>query len=176
MTGALVYRPMRPGEAGAVCDLVLRAFRAAIAPGTSARGITTFLGLLSYDWLGRTATAPGSCVLVAAYEDRPVGVIAVERTPATGREGHIALLFVDPSHQGEGIGRGLLRAAIRHGHAAAAPLAALTVNASTNAVRFYESVGFRRSGPTETDDGLFTVPLRKTVASVAGRDAAGDGR
>jgi GNAT superfamily N-acetyltransferase len=158
MPAGLRYRPMRAGEETAVRDLALASFRAAVAPSYGPEGVRSFVGLLTATWLRRTAEADDAFVLVAAWDGAPAGVIAV--TEAS----HVSLLFVAPDRQGEGLGRGLLREAVRLCRRRTPALAALTVSASPNAVRFYEAAGFRATGPEETEDGMRSLPMRKALA------------
>jgi GNAT superfamily N-acetyltransferase len=53
-------------------------------------------------------------------------------------------MAVSPDHQGEGIGRRVLDAAVAAAEAAGAPL--LWANGRTTALGFYESLGWRRVG------------------------------
>jgi GNAT superfamily N-acetyltransferase len=55
-------------------------------------------------------------------------------------------LFVAPDHQGRGIGRLLLEAAMK-GCQTRSPRGALLLNSSTVACGFYEHLGFRQTGP-----------------------------
>ena len=75
------------------------------------------------------------------YEDRGqiVGVILIKRF------WNLTNLFVAPSHQRRGIGEALVRAgleACRH----RSPRSKIQVNSSSNAVGFYEAMGFKQTG------------------------------
>jgi ribosomal protein S18 acetylase RimI-like enzyme len=59
-------------------------------------------------------------------------------------------LYIETAHQGRGIGRTLLDAALAHPRLAAAPRVSLQVwEKNPRAIRLYESVGFRRSGTAQ---------------------------
>ncbi len=81
-------------------------------------------------------------------EDRPVAFLGMT-------EAKIDSLFVAPDRHGEGIGRRLIEhARQQHG--------ALTVDVNEQndgAVGFYERMGFRRIGRSETDDSGRPYPL-----------------
>ena len=72
---------------------------------------------------------------------------------------HLYHLFVEKSMQHRGIGRRLWhfakRDCLNHGHRAA-----FTVNASDNAVQFYERVGFIRDGVAQNANGVLYNPMR----------------
>jgi len=74
--------------------------------------------------------------------------------------------YVQPAHQGRGIGGALMRALI---HQATTPLLVGTWAAAEWAIRFYERYGFRLVSPSEKDRLLkryWTVPLRQQESSV----------
>jgi putative acetyltransferase len=95
----------------------------------------------------RTILEPGGRILLAIVGGRPVGCCAL----LSMGEGEFELskLAVAPGHQGKGIGRQLLGAAIDtawrlHAHR----LYLETNHVLTPAVRLYESVGFRHLDPS----------------------------
>lgn len=88
-------------------------------------------------------------ILLAWRGQEPVGFHWTKRHPPGQRElpgadplGEVYILAVEPAHQGGGLGRGLLRAGLRHlqGHGCAH--AVLFVDADEPAVRLYTSEGF----------------------------------
>lgn len=88
--------------------------------------------------------------LYAAVEDqdRPVGFLGLY-------EGDIEALFVDPARHGRGVGRALLE------HARALqPHLTVSVNEQNLQARgFYEAMGFREVGRSETDAEGRPLPL-----------------
>jgi ribosomal protein S18 acetylase RimI-like enzyme len=85
-------------------------------------------------------------ILVGYVQFGDVGVPEVE--PGPGDRG-LHRLYVDSAHQGRGLGRMLLEAALRHPRLAEAGRIFLQVwEENPRAVRLYESVGFRRFGTT----------------------------
>lgn len=67
-------------------------------------------------------------------------------------------LFVEPLHQREGVGRALLREAI-DGCRGKAPTQTLRLNASSNAVSFYERMGWQRIADASPTHGATRFEL-----------------
>ncbi|MCQ9372574.1 GNAT family N-acetyltransferase, partial [Corynebacterium sp. 35RC1] len=111
----------------AVC---LAAFTAAVAPSLSAAGIATFGSVAAADAFAARLQGDNQ-ILVAEQDGRILGVVELKE----GR--HLAMLFVDPACQGQGIGHALFEAVLPH---LRTPV--LTVRASLNAVPTYLRYGF----------------------------------
>ncbi|MCG8710931.1 acetyltransferase [Brenneria sp. 4F2] len=70
-------------------------------------------------------------------------------------DGHLGALFIDPDYHGQGVGKALLYAGLSR-----YPQLTTDVNEqNTQAVKFYERVGFERIGRSETDDQGRPYPL-----------------
>jgi ribosomal protein S18 acetylase RimI-like enzyme len=69
--------------------------------------------------------------------------------------GWIWALFVDPGHEGRGIGRALLALACRTLVRAGFTTATLTTDPGTRAARFYRRAGWNDSGRTEDGEIIF---------------------
>lgn len=69
---------------------------------------------------------------------------------------HISLFFINPSYQRKGIGRELFDYAYAN-----QIVGEITVNSSSYAVRFYESLGFSKTAEEQETDGLKYTPLIK---------------
>lgn len=135
-------RPAHVDDLPAISAVCLAAFDAAAAPSLSAAGVATFGRVAAADAFGARLQSD-SHILVAEQEDRIVGVIELKE----GR--HLAMLFVDPACQGQGIGHALFEAVLPHLRAPQ-----MTVRASLNAVPTYLRYGFVLDGDVGEFNGL----------------------
>lgn len=140
-------RPAHPDDLAAISAICMAAFGEAVAPSLSAQGVATFTQVASVDaFAGRLQG--DNHILVAERDDRIVGMIELKE----GR--HLAMLFVDPACQGQGIGHALFQAVL--------PLLrapAMSVRASLNAVPTYQRYGFVIDGEAGEFNGLVYQPL-----------------
>jgi ribosomal protein S18 acetylase RimI-like enzyme len=153
---AISIRPMTIDDAEDVEKLVLRAFRDAVAPYYSEKGVKTFEVYASArSLLDRLQTGERAYVAVRAGEI--VGMIAVKPP------GHLPMLFVDPARQRAGIGRRLLEQAICALRADSA--ASISLNATPNALEAYRAMGFEVSGGQREVDGIVFTPMALKIRS-----------
>lgn len=151
-----IYRDMQRGEEQGIIALVRRVFEACVAPAFAPQGVAEFYRFL--EALPRRLADGVSFVLLALEEERPVGMIEM-------RDGeHIALFFVDMSHQRRGIGRALLAQAIARALCAHPALPTISVHASPNAVPAYERMGFHATGDERQMNGIRFVPMIRPLA------------
>ena len=127
--------PMQPGEEQEVSKLVVRVFKAFIAPYYSPQGVEEILSYVHPDALASRARLD-HFVLLAKVKDDLVGVIEVRK------HSHVSLLFVDGRYQRQGIARELLNKSIEIIREKNPQLDKLTVNSSPNAVEAYRKLGF----------------------------------
>ncbi|WP_294996868.1 GNAT family N-acetyltransferase [uncultured Stenotrophomonas sp.] len=154
-------RPARIDDLPAISAVCLAAFHAAVAPSLSANGIATFTRVAAIDAFGARLQGD-NLILVAEQDARIVGVVELKE----GR--HLAMLFVDPACQGQGIGHALFEAVLPK---ARVPM--LTVRASLNAVPTYLRYGFVLDGEVGEFNGLvYQQMVCTTPASVAAAAAA----
>lgn len=98
----------------------------------------TMAGRIKRDWLAACLDGErGDRVLVAAGDDGPAGFLAVLRTPATQV---IDLIAVRAAARGTGAGRALVSHLLAE---SGETVEVGTQIANVNALRFYESLGFR---------------------------------
>ncbi|ENE1253021.1 GNAT family N-acetyltransferase [Stenotrophomonas maltophilia] len=145
-------RPARVDDLPAVSAVCLAAFNAAVAPTLGADGIATFASVAAADAFGVRLQGDNQ-ILVAEQEDRVVGVIELKE----GR--HLAMLFVDPACQGQGIGHALFEAVLPQ---VREPV--LTVRASLNAVPTYLRYGFVPDGDVGEFNGLVYQQMMRAAA------------
>jgi GNAT superfamily N-acetyltransferase len=94
-------------------------------------------------------------LLVAEHDDRIIGLVdfgsARDPDAVPGLTGGILAIYVDPNHWHEGIGRGLLEAALLELKSAGFSEATLWVLDSNSRARiFYEQAGFSVDGATKS--------------------------
>ena len=152
MSAELRYRAMRPGEAGAVSALILASFDEFIGPDHTADGIAEFRKFAAPEAIAARA-ADDHLVRVATADGVLAGMIEVRE------HNHVALLFVDKAYQGQGVARGLLRAALADARAADPDVERVTVNSSRYGVAAYEKLGFRQTGPERAVNGIVFIPM-----------------
>ncbi|PZS94017.1 GNAT family N-acetyltransferase [Stenotrophomonas maltophilia] len=145
-------RPARVDDLPAISAVCLAAFDAAVAPTLGADGIATFASVAAADAFGVRLQGDNQ-ILVAEQEDRVVGVIELK----AGR--HLAMLFVDPACQGQGIGHALFEAVLPQ---VREPV--LTVRASLNAVPTYLRYGFVLDGDVGEFNGLVYQQMVRAAA------------
>ncbi|PSM13003.1 GNAT family N-acetyltransferase [Stenotrophomonas maltophilia] len=145
-------RPARVDDLPAISAVCLAAFNAAVAPTLGADGIATFASIAAADAFGVRLQGDNQ-ILVAEQQDRVVGVIELK----AGR--HLAMLFVDPACQGQGIGHALFEAVLPQ---VREPV--LTVRASLNAVPTYLRYGFVLDGDVGEFNGLVYQQMVRAAA------------
>ncbi len=102
--------------------------------------------------------AVSALVFYGAYiEDQLVGVLA------TRGSSHIALFFVEPCFQRQGVGRALFFAA-----RATCKTDEMTVNSSPYAVEIYQKLGFHALSKEQLRDGIRFTPMRFVADREAG--------
>lgn len=89
--------------------------------------------------------------LGAFDDDSLIGTLAFRE-----KEGHISLFFIRPDYHRMGIGRRLFKAMTSmHEYDE------MTVSASTCAVPFYESMGFKKTAEKQNQGGLASIPMKR---------------
>jgi GNAT superfamily N-acetyltransferase len=124
--------------------LVERVFLQFEAPDYAPEGVETFRAFI-HD--------PLAVALLSFYgayvEDQLVGVLA------TRGNSHIALFFVEPCFQRQGVGRALFTAAKQACHSDT-----MTVNSSPYAVEIYRRMGFHALSGEQLADGIRFTPMK----------------
>jgi len=148
----MIIREMKASDAEAVCKICLDAFTDAVAGSLSDEGIATFAGIASADAFAERMKADNRMLVAEGENGEIVGVVELKE----GR--HIAMLFVTPSQQKNGIGRQLLMSALKH-----ARLDVVTVSASLASVPAYQNYGFKLAGKVGESSGLVYQPMEIQV-------------
>jgi GNAT superfamily N-acetyltransferase len=152
MEEALKYGLMKPGEETEVYNLVARVFNEFIAPHYSREGSEEFLKYARAELLLRRSEM-NHFVVLGTTRGRIVGMIEVRDNS------HVSMFFVDKPFQKRGIGRELLRKALRVCLKEKPDLSRVTVNASPNSVEIYKTLGFRQERLEQVKRGIRFTPM-----------------
>jgi len=149
------YRFMKNGEENDVYDLIFEVFHKYVAPTYSQKGIETFLGMLTTDFL--MGTSSEKFTAVAEYIGKHVGMLSIINN------NHIALLFVKPEFQGLGIGKSLIQFGIDNCLKGNPQLDNISVSSSPNSLSFYQNDGFVKNGEEQNENGMRFIPMQKYI-------------
>jgi GNAT superfamily N-acetyltransferase len=150
----VTYRPLRAGDEGAACDLILSVFDEYVAPEYSEEGVREFYRYVNPDALA--SRRKSDCFnIIAEREGSMVGFIEVRERK------HVSLLFV--RERGRGIARELFERALGCCVEENPDLNGITVNSSTYAVPIYKRLGFLETGSKETKNGITYIPMKYTI-------------
>lgn len=84
---------------------------------------------------------------------RLIGIIGVNK-----EKQHISLFFILPIYHRQGIGKSLFAYMMDDCN-----FTHLTVNFSTYAKAFYQSLGFKQRGEKEINKGIISIPMERNV-------------
>jgi len=133
----IVIRGMQDADAAAMHALHERAVRSTCAPLLGPEVVEAWLRGRSPDGYIRARNEGGENFLIAEGSGLRAGF-------ASWRAEWLLALFVDPDHQGRGVGQALFRACEEQ--AAARGQFISRLDATLNARSFYEAIGFRVTG------------------------------
>jgi GNAT superfamily N-acetyltransferase len=148
---SIIYRQIEPFETAAVATLAREVFDQFVAPHYQPDGILEFHRYASANALSQRHDS-GHVTLVAEHSSELVGMLHLRNLC------HVSMLFVRPSFQHKGVGRGLLTAA---GTLVGDADCEFTVNSSPNAVSAYEHLGFHSIGAEQCIRGIRFIPMRR---------------
>jgi predicted GNAT family N-acyltransferase len=94
---------------------------------------------------------------LAKFDADIIGVVEVRENS------HIALLFVEGSHQKNGTGKGLLKMAIETCQTRNPGTRRITVNSSPNAVTAYQNMGFNATKQEQAVNGIRFIPMELSL-------------
>ncbi len=141
---------MAAGEEPLVFALVERVFNEFVRSDFTPEGIEEFFRSARSFIFDHPAD---HTIIVALAQGRVVGIIDLKDNQ------HISLFFVDSTCRSRGIGRALLHHAMDLASRRAPDNSAIDVNSSLYAVPVYEKLGFRRTGPEQTVNGIRFVNM-----------------
>ncbi|WP_415888044.1 GNAT family N-acetyltransferase [Neptuniibacter sp. QD37_6] len=144
----MIIREMKKGDIEGVSQVCLDAFSDSVAGSLSDEGIATFTAISSADAFAERMKADNRMLVAEGKNGEILGVVEL-------KEGHhIAMLFVTPSQQKGGIGRGLLTAVLKYARSET-----VTVSASLPSVPAYQKYGFKLAGDVGELSGLVYQPM-----------------
>jgi GNAT superfamily N-acetyltransferase len=147
------FRAGSPADAEAIAGLIAR-FQSELTDNPSGAGAEEFLASVSLQAEREYLASERYRYLLAYSDSQLVGFIAI-------RDGsHVFHLFVEPSHQRQGIARRLWERA-REELCALSSDGGFTVNSSLSAVPVYEAFGFASVGSIQREHGISFLPMRR---------------
>ncbi|CAI3805275.1 hypothetical protein GLGCALEP_03839 [Pseudomonas sp. MM221] len=147
-------RNLTPDDLPQASTLCLDAFMQAVAPSLSAQGIETFTKVAAPQAFAERMQGD-NLMLACVAQGAIAGLIELKE----GR--HVAMLFIAPGWQRQGIGTRLMNAALEH-----ARVEVVTVKASLSSVPAYQRYGFTLAGDVGEFAGLAYQPMEKRVPAV----------
>jgi GNAT superfamily N-acetyltransferase len=147
------FRKGSPTDAEAIADLIA-SFQSELTDDPAGAGAEEFLGSVSL-LAEREYLASERYRYLLAYSDSQLtGFIAI-------RDGyHLFHLFVERSHQRQGVARQLWERALRE-LCSAGTDGSYTVNSSLSAVPVYQAFGFVPAGSIQSKHGISFLPMRR---------------
>jgi len=136
-------------QANALC---MASFMHSVAPLLPAQAITTFTEVASVNAFAERLQGD-NLMLVCEVQGRLAGLVELKQ----GR--HVAMLFVCPARQRQGIGRRLIEAALGHARSQT-----VTASASLPSVAAYQRYGFSQAGEVGEHAGLIYQPMQKVLS------------
>ena len=141
----MIIRQLPKDELHRAVALSLEVFTLCGTEDYNATGLESFKSFIFDERLMSELTVYG-----AYDEDELIGIMA------TKNEGkHISLLLIRREYHRKGIGRRVFRYALSH-----QPVGEITVNSSSYAVRFYQSLGFSKLSEEKETNGLRYTPMK----------------
>jgi len=147
-------RTLTPDDLPHASALCLNAFMQAVAPSLSAQGIETFTRVAAPQAFAERMQGD-NLMLACVTQGTLAGLIELKE----GR--HVAMLFIAPGCQRQGIGTRLMNAALEQARGDM-----VTVKASLSSVPAYQRYGFTLAGEVGELAGLVYQPMVKRLPTV----------
>lgn len=143
-------RKLTPSEYSEAIALSLQVFMECGTADFDANGLETFKSFVYNKELMNELTIFG------AFDNSIlVGILGTKQNGA-----HISLFFINQNYHRKGVGRILFDYAYAN---PAVSVGQITVNSSSYAIRFYESLGFSKIAEEQETGGLRYTPMIKTL-------------
>ncbi len=149
-------RPLALGQEAEACELVRRVFTRFVAPQFPPEGVEEFLSYVNPQALVQRR-AEGNLQLAAWTGEEMVAYLEMREGP------HLALLFIDPARQRQGVGKRLLARALEIWGQREPEFERVTVNSSPNATAAYQSMGFEADGEMQSKNGITFMPMHLAI-------------
>jgi len=146
------YRQIKPEDEVEVCNLVARSFNEFIAPSFTEEGVEEFFKYANSRALKKRGES-GYLAMVAESEGKLAGIIELRG------DNHISMLFVDKAFHRKGVAKELVRQALEEVSSNSGRPKDITVNSSSYAVAFYESLGFIQYENEKSIYGVIHIPM-----------------
>jgi len=149
------FHPGSPADAEAVAGLIA-SFQSELTDDPSGAGAEQFLAAVSLQAERNYLASERYRYLLAYSDSQLAGFIAI-------RDGsHLFHLFVERSHQRQGLARRLWERALQELIAPGTD-GGFTVNSSLSAVPVYEAFGFVTAGSIQREHGISFLPMRRSA-------------
>lgn len=149
------FRPGSPADAEAIARLIA-SFQSELTDDPSGTGAEHFLASVSIQAERNYLASERYRYLLAYSDSQLAGFVAI-------RDGsHLFHLFVERSHQGQGVARRLWERALQDLCAPGSD-GGFTVNSSLSAVPVYEAFGFVAAGSIQREHGISFLPMRRSA-------------
>jgi predicted GNAT family N-acyltransferase len=156
MPDKAVFRKADINDVENVRALVEEVFLEFVAPDFSEEGVREFMKYLDIAGM-RERMESNHFTFVAELEHEIAGMIEIRNCD------HISLLYVAKKHQRKGICKCLFALSVEECLKNQPQSAELTVNASLYAEGVYERLGFVRTEPEKTINGIRFIPMKKMM-------------
>lgn len=141
-----MIRKLEKNEFRQAADLSLKVFTYCGTEDFNAEGLETFNSFIYADELMNELTVYG-----AFDGEKLIGVLGIKN-----ERKHISLFFINPEYHRKGIGSKLFDFVLQN-----QPMQELTVNSSSYAVSFYQSIGFEKVSEKQETNGLKYTPMKR---------------
>lgn len=138
---------MQQKDLVAVSHICMKAFKHSVADTLPPNGVKTFAGITTAKAFAERMQLD-NLMFVAEVDGIVAGVLELKE------KRHVAMFFIDPAYQRQGVGKRLLARALAY-----ADVRRVTVKASLPSVSAYQRFGFIQDGAVGESGGLVFQPM-----------------